>query len=37
MAEIILVIDYDEERTSLEEVINSLESQEGINSVEVKE
>ena len=36
MAEIILVVDYDEERISPEEVINFLKSQEGINSVEVE-
>jgi len=33
MAEVILIIDYDEERINLEEVINSLRSQEGVERV----
>lgn len=34
MAEITITIDYDEERTSTEEIINFLRSQEGIESVD---
>jgi len=33
MAEVTLVVDYDEERTSPEEIIDFLRSQEGIDSV----